>query len=91
MKYFDIDESIRHHSFAELVEKRGFPKKLSNLEKLAVLEEQLRPLCLQPILYMDLSGFEILPAFKKFLRKEGGYKGSISRRAMEYINYVSGK
>ena len=89
MKYFNIDESIRYHSFKELIEKEGFQKKLNDLEKINVLEEQLRPLGLQPFVYFDGSGFEILQANKKFLNREGQHKRSMSKRAIEYMKYIA--
>lgn len=91
MKYFDIDESVRYHSFSELTEKSGFSKMLNIAEKMAVLSEQLRQIGMQPFSYMDGSGFEIQPACKKFMKRERRYKGPLSKRAMEYMRYVEGE
>ena len=89
MKYFEIDHTVRHHSFSELVQREGFAKQLNGAELMHVLEEQLRPLGLQPHLIALTAdwAFEILPASKKFINREGSHARVISKRAQEYINF----
>lgn len=85
--YFDVDVQKMHHSFSELVQRAGYTKTLNIFEKFRVLEEQLRPLGLQPIMYPDLSGFEIREADKDFLRRRGIYNRYQSIREFAYMEH----
>lgn len=85
--YFNIDVRQRHHSFSELVQRPGYTKTLNIFEKFRVLEEQLRPMGLQPIMYPDNSGFEIQPACKKFLQQRGCHSRSQSIRELAYMEH----
>ena len=83
--YFEIDVQKRYHSFSELVQRPGYTKTLNIFEKFRVLEEQLRPLGLQPIMYPDNSGFEIREADKDFLKRRGTYNRYQSIRELAYM------
>lgn len=91
MKYFEIDETERYHSWEELQQQEGFPRQLNGKEKIMVLEEQLRQKGLQPHFYFDYSGFEIQRAFKKFMQRRGAHSRTMSRRALQYIAFCDGR
>lgn len=89
MKYFNIEEkSGMSYSWESIKQAEGFPKILNCEEKRRVLEEQLRPHGLQPIVNIDNSGIEIIEASKKFAEKERRYNNVMSKRAQEYIAFI---
>lgn len=90
MKYFEIDETQRYHSLSELQQHPGFSRKLNSAEMFMVLEEQLRSKELQPYFYPDFSGFEIQPASKKFMQQRGSHSRTMSRRAIQYMEFCDG-
>lgn len=63
-----------------------FPRLLNFEEAFRVLEEQCRPLGLQPELY--LGSVRIVTASKKFLARERRHSGPLSQRAQEYLDFV---
>ena len=62
-----------------------FPRHLNFTEAFGVLEEQCRPLGLQPEIYLD--AVRIVPASKKFMNRERRYNAQLSKRAREYIRF----
>lgn len=90
MKYLNLEiENGKVFSIKTLQEALNpeFPRKLNFTETFRVLEEQCRPLGLQPEIYIDC--IRIVPASKKFIRQERRYNQPLSSRAKEYIAFCS--
>ena len=89
MKYFNIDTTVGNSfSPADLLSAQipGFNKTINFTDAFHVLEEQCRPLGVQPKLY--LNNVRIVSASKKFISRDRRYKESLSNRAIEYMKFV---
>lgn len=88
MKYFNIEEREgEFYRWEKLEQAAGFKKILNCTDILYVLEEQLRPAGLQPVVDITGTGIEIIRGSKKFFRRERRYNRSISKRAQEYMAF----
>lgn len=63
--YFENEEKVgKGYAWDNIKQRDGFPRILNCEEKLRVLEEQLCPVGLQPIVNLFNSGIEIITASK---------------------------